>query len=162
MSDDTLMATDYEVPPPGQYRVRIEEVTKRNGKYGPYYRLSTKVVGGEHDGLWVSFVASAKLTPAAKLRIAIEDILDRRLKKGEKFAPKTLVGHEAIAEVSNKTEDERTYANIEQFFALRDGQGLLQAQQAASDAKAPTLEDSDEGYVEGEEEPLPDYTDDAA
>jgi len=158
MSDDTLMATDYEVPSPGQYRVRIEEVTKRDGKFGPYYRLSTKVVGGEHDGLWVSFVASAKLTPAAKLRIAIEDILDRRLKKGEKFAPKTLVGHEAIAEVSNKTEDERTYANIEQFFPLRDGQGLGQAQQAASAAKSATPpENSNEGYVEDEEEPLPDY-----
>jgi hypothetical protein len=160
---DELTATDYEVPAPGQYRVKIEEVNKRDGKFGPYYRISTKVVGGEHDGLWVSFVASAKLTPAAKLRIAIEDIIDRRLKKGEKFAPKTLVGYEAIAEVSNKTEDERTYANIEQFFPLRDSQGLKQAQQAASDAKASGApENSDEGYIEDEEEPLPDYTDDAA
>jgi hypothetical protein len=101
MTEEMLTATDYEVPGPGQYRVRIEEVKKRDGKFGPYYRISTKVVGGEHDGRWVSFVASAKLTPAAKLRIAIEDILDRRLKKGEKFNPQSLVGCEAIAEVSN-------------------------------------------------------------
>jgi hypothetical protein len=155
MTEETLTATDYEVPGPGQYRVRIEEVTKRDGKFGPYYRLSTKVVGGEHDGLWVSFVASAKLTPAAKLRIAIEDILDRRLKKGEKFNPQTLVGREAIAEVSNKTEDERTYANIEQFFTLRENiESLHQAQEAASKAARPPVED---GYVEDEEEPLPDY-----
>jgi hypothetical protein len=153
---DVLTATDYEVPGPGQHRVEIQEVQKRDGKFGPYYRLSTKVVGGEHEGLWVSFVASAKLTPAAKLRIAIEDILDRRLKKGEKFNPQTLVGREAIAEVSNKTEDERTYANIEQFFTLRENAGSLlrEAQQAASKAARPPVED---GYVEDEEEPLPDY-----
>jgi hypothetical protein len=158
MSEEMLTATDYEVPGPGQYRVRIEEVTKRDGKFGPYYRLSTKVVGGEHEGLWVSFVASAKLTPAAKLRIAIEDILGRRLKKGEKFNPQTLVGREAVAEVSNKTEDERTYANIEQFFTLR-ADGLRQAQEAASEAKVSAPENSGGDYVEGEEEPLPNYND---
>jgi hypothetical protein len=156
MTEEMLTATDYEVPGPGQYRVRIEEVTKRDGKFGPYYRLSTKVVGGEHDGLWVSFVASAKLTPAAKLRIAIEDILDRRLKKGEKFNPQTLVGREAIAEVSNKTEDERTYANIEQFFPLRETITNLQdAQSAACAIAAPS--GAVDGYVEGEEEPLPEW-----
>jgi hypothetical protein len=157
MTEEMLTATDYEVPGPGQYRVRIEEVTKRDGKYGPYYRLATKVVGGEHDGLWVSFVASAKLTPAAKLRIAIEDILDRRLKKGERFNPQNLVGREAVAEVSNKSEDERTYANIEQFFTLRED-GLRQAPEAANEAKISAPEDSD-SYVEGEEEPLPNYND---
>src|SRR4051794_13761175 len=113
---DVLVAEDYSVPPPGQHEVEIKEVNKRDGKFGPYYRISTQVVGGEHDGLWVSFVASAKLTPAAKLRIAVEDILDRRLKKGERFSIQELVGRKAVAEVSNKTEDERTYANIEQFF----------------------------------------------
>jgi hypothetical protein len=133
---DVLTATDYEVPAPGQYRVKIEEIKKRDGKFGPYYRFATKVVGGEHNDLWVSFVASAKLTPAAKLRIAIEDILDRKLTKGEKFDPQTLVGREAIAEVSNKTEDERTYANIEQFFPLRENH-LREAQVAATDAKNP-------------------------
>jgi hypothetical protein len=158
MTEEMLTATDYEVPAPGQYRVRIEEVTKRDGKFGPYYRLSTKVVGGEHDGLWVSFVASAKLTPAAKLRIAIEDVLDRRLKKGEKFNPQTLVGREAIAEVSNKTEDERTYANIEQFFPLRETITNLQdAQSAASAVAAPSPSGAADGYVEGEEEPLPEW-----
>jgi hypothetical protein len=160
---DTLTATDYEVPAPGQYRVKIEEVKKRDGKFGPYYRIGTKVVGGEFDSLWVSFVASAKLTPAAKLRIAIEDILDRRLKKGEKFNPQTLVGHEAIAEVSNKTEDERTYANIEQFFTLRDSEdigGLREAQQdaaAAKEAHYSQAEPDEDGYVEDEEEPLPEW-----
>jgi hypothetical protein len=152
---DVLTATDYEVPAPGQYRVKIEEVKKSDGKFGPYYRIATKVVGGEYDGLWVSFVASAKLTPAAKLRIAIEDILDRRLKKGEKFAPKSLVGEEAVAEVSNKIEDERTYANIEQFFPLRDDQDLRQAQQQVAEAKEAHNARVDEGYVEDEEEPLP-------
>src|SRR5215212_11458450 len=138
---DVLTATDYEVPAPGQYRVKIEEVKKNDGKFGPYYRIGTKVVGGEFDDLWVSFVASAKLTPAAKLRIAVEDIQGRRLKKGEKFNPQTLVGQEAIAEVSNKTEDERTYANIEQFFTLRDSESsaeagdLRQKQEAAAEAK---------------------------
>jgi hypothetical protein len=157
---DELTATDYEVPPPGQYRVKIEEVKKADGKFGPYYRIATKVVGGEHDGLWVSFVASAKLSPAAKLRIAIEDILDRKLHKGEKFAPKSLVGEEAIAEVSNKTEDERTYANIERFFPLREGPGLRQSQEAASEAKEGHYPHADDGgYVEGEEAPLPDYND---
>ena len=72
---DMLTATDYEVPGPGQHRVEIEEVDKRDGKFGPYYRIGTKVVGGEFAGMWVSFVASAKLTPASKLRIAVEDIL---------------------------------------------------------------------------------------
>jgi hypothetical protein len=138
VSEEVLTATDYEVPGPGQHRVRIEEVTKRDGKYGPYYQISTKVVGGEFDGLWVSFVASAKLTPAAKLRIAIEDILDRRLKKGEKFNPQMLVGREAIAEVSNTTEDERTYANIDQFFPLREA-SLREAQQAVRNVSEPVL-----------------------
>src|SRR5687768_8621921 len=133
---ETLTATDYEVPGPGQHRVKIEEVNKRDGKFGPYYRIGTKVVGGEFDGMWVSFVASAKLTPAAKLRLAIEAILGRRLKKGEKFNPQDLVSHEAVAEVSNTTEDERTYANIEQFFTLRENTTFLQeAQQAAAAAK---------------------------
>jgi hypothetical protein len=151
---DVLIASDYEVPAPGQYRVKIEEVKKRDGKFGPYYRIGTKVVGGEHDGLWVSFVASAKLTPAAKLRIAIEDILDRRLKKGEKFNPQVLVGREAIAEVSNTTENERTYANIEQFFTLREDASFRQAQQEASAAKEASEEG---GYVDGEDEPLPEW-----
>ena len=143
MTEDVLTATDYEVPAPGQHRVKIEEVTKRDGKYGPYYRIATKVVGGDYDGLWVSFVASAKLTPAAKLRIAVEDILDRKLRKGEKFNPQELVGREAIAEVSNTTEDERTFANIDQFFPLRDGDNA---------------DEDDEGWIEGdEEEPLPDW-----
>ena len=31
---ETLTATDYEVPGPGQHRVRIEEVKKRDGKPG--------------------------------------------------------------------------------------------------------------------------------
>jgi hypothetical protein len=153
---DVLTATDYEVPGPGQYRVRIEEVTKRDGKFGPYYRIGTKVVGEERDGLWVSFVASAKLTPAAKLRIAIEDILDRRLKKGEKFNPQDLVGREAIAEVSNTTENERTYANIEQFFPLRENITSLQEAKSAASAAAATSA-ADDGYVEGEEEPLPEW-----
>ncbi len=155
---DMLTATDYEVPAPGQHRVEIKEVDKRDGKFGPYYRIGTTVVGGEFDGMWVSFVASAKLTPAAKLRIAVEDILDRRLKKGEKFNPQSLVGREAIAEVSNKSEDERTYANIEQFFTLReDPSTLRQAQEAASEAASAPAGAADEGRVEGEEEPLPDY-----
>jgi hypothetical protein len=155
MSEDVLTATDYEVPAPGQHRVKIEEVKKRDGKYGPYYRIGTKVVGGEYEGLWVSFVASAKLTPAAKLRVAIEDILDRKLKKGEKFNPQELVGQEAIAEVSNTTEDERTYANIDQFFPLRDD-GLRGAQEAAKAAQFP--DEDGEGWIEGdEEEPLPDW-----
>jgi len=148
---ETLTATDYEVPGPGQHRVKIEEVDKRDGKYGPYYRIGTKVVGGEFDGMWVSFVAAAKLTPAAKLRIAVEDILDKKLRKGEKFNPQSLVGCQAIAEVSNKTEDERTYANIEQFFPLRESQGLREAQEAASVAK------EEGGRVESEEEPLPEW-----
>jgi hypothetical protein len=148
---DVLTATDYEVPGPGQHRVEIEEVDKRDGKFGPYYRIGTKVVGGEFDGMWVSFVASAKLTPASKLRIAVEDILDKKLRKGEKFNPQSLVGCEAIAEVSNKTEDERTYANIEQFFPLRESQGLREAQEAASAAK------EEGGRAEGEEEPLPEW-----
>jgi hypothetical protein len=151
---DVLTATDYEVPAPGQYRVRIEEVKKLDGKWGPYYRLASKVVGGKHDGLWVSFVASAKLTPAAKLRIAIEDILDRRLAKGEKFNPQELVGQEAIAEVSNTTENERTYANIEQFFPLRENGGLREAQQEASAAKEMP---EDDGYAEDDDEPLPEW-----
>jgi hypothetical protein len=156
MTEEMLTATDYEVPGPGQYRVRIEEVKKRDGKFGPYYRISTKVVGGEHDGRWVSFVASAKLTPAAKLRIAIEDILDRRLKKGEKFNPQSLVGCEAIAEVSNKTEDERTYANIEQFFPLRETiTNLQEAQSVVSAARSSS--GTDDGHVEGEEAPLPEW-----
>ena len=154
---DVLTATDYEVPAPGQYRVKIEEVKKRDGKFGPYYRIGTKVVGGKFDDLWVSFVASAKLRPACKLRIAIEDILDRKLTKGEKFDPQDLVHREAIAEVSNKTEDERTYANIEQFFTLRED-GLRQAQEAANEAKVSAPEDFD-SYVAGEEEPLPNYND---
>jgi hypothetical protein len=168
MTEEILTATDYEVPSPGQYRVRIEEVKKRDGKFGPYYRISTKVVDDKHEGLWVSFVASAKLTPAAKLRIAAEDILDKRLKKGEKFNPQTLVGCEAIAEVSNKTEDERTYANIEQFFTLRDSESsaeagdLRQKQEAAAEAKETHNTRVDEGYVEDEEEPLPDYNDNDA
>jgi hypothetical protein len=153
--EQTLVATDYEVPGPGQHRVQIEEVQKRDGKYGPYYRIGTKVVGGEYDGLWVSFVASAKLTPAAKLRIAVEDILDKKLRKGEKFNPQSLVGREAIAEVSNKTEDERTYANIEQFFPLRETITSLQEAQSAASAAAPS--NADGGYVEGEEEPLPEW-----
>ena len=153
--EQTLVATDYEVPGPGQHRVQIEEVQKRDGKYGPYYRIGTKVVGGEYDGLWVSFVASAKLTPAAKLRIAVEDILDKKLRKGEKFNPQSLVGREAIAEVSNKAEDERTYANIEQFFPLRENTSLQQAQSAASEATAAAPSSAGDGYVEGEEEPLP-------
>ena len=41
MSDDVLTATDYEVPAPGQHRVKIEEVKKRDGKHGPYYRIGT-------------------------------------------------------------------------------------------------------------------------
>src|SRR5215217_4420517 len=143
---ETLTATDYEVPGPGQHRVKIEEVDKRDGKYGPYYRIGTKVVGGEFHGMWVSLVASAKLTPASKLRIAVEDILDKKLKKGEKFNPQTLVGCEAIAEISNKIEDERTYANIEQFFPLRENGGLREAQEAASAAK------EEGGRIEGEEE----------
>jgi hypothetical protein len=149
---DVLTATDYEVPAPGQYRVKIEEVKKRDGKFGPYYRIGTKVVGGKFDDLWVSFVASAKLTPACKLRIAIEDILDRKLTKGEKFDPQDLVHREAIAEVSNKTEDERTYANIEQFFPLRENH-LREAQEAATDAKSPADEDTvvDEGESEVDE-----------
>jgi len=157
---DVLTATDYEVPAPGQYRVKIEEVKKNDGKFGPYYRIGTKVVGGEFDDLWVSFVASAKLTPAAKLRIAVEDIQGRRLKKGEKFNPQTLVGQEAIAEVSNKTENERTYANIEQFFTLRDSEAstLREAQEATSAAKeAHHTRVDDDGYVEDEEEPLPEW-----
>jgi len=156
MTEDVLTATDYEVPGPGQHRVKIEEVKKRDGKFGPYYRIATKVVGGEYDGLWVSFVASAKLTPAAKLRIAVEDILDKKLRKGEKFNPQQLVGLEAIAEVSNSTEDERTYANIEQFFPLREND-LRQAQEAAAAAKEAHNTRVDEGYVEDEEEPLPDW-----
>jgi hypothetical protein len=155
---DVLTATDYEVPAPGQYRVKVEEVKKLDGKWGPYYRLGTKVVGGEHDGLWVSFVASAKLTPAAKLRIAIEDILDRRLRNGEKFNPQELVGQEAIAEVSNETRDERTYANIEQFFTLRENGGLREAQQEASAAKeVPEAPSEADGYAEDEDEPLPEW-----
>src|SRR5829696_1292041 len=156
---EVLAATDYEVPGPGQHRVEIEEVDKRDGKFGPYYRIGTKVVGGEFDGMWVSFVASAKLTPAAKLRIAIEDILDKKLRKGEKFNPQELVGREAVAEVSNKTEDERTYANIEQFFPLRENQGLREVQEAtaAKEAHYEQAEpgEAEGGYVEGEEEPLP-------
>jgi hypothetical protein len=71
--------------------------------------------------------------------------------------PKQLEGHEAIAEVSNKTEDERAYANIEQFFPLREN-GFRQAQEAAHEAKeAPEPPANDDGYVEGEEEPLPDW-----
>src|SRR5215218_4512910 len=165
---ETLTATDYEVPGPGQHRVKIEEVDKRDGKFGPYYRIGTKVVVGEFEGMWVSFVASAKLTPAAKLRIAVEDILDKKLRKGEKFNPQTLVGCEAIAEVSNKTEDERTYANIEQFFPLRENGGLREAgdlrqkQEAAAEAKETHNTRVDEGYVEDEEEPLPDYNDNDA
>jgi hypothetical protein len=156
VTEDVLTATDYEVPAPGQHLVKIEEVKKRDGKYGPYYRIATKVVGGDFDGQWVSFVASAKLTPAAKLRIAIEDILDRKLRKGEKFNPQELVGRQAIAEVSNTTEDERTYANIDQFFPQRED-GLRQAQEAAAGAKGADV-DSDEGWIEGdEEEPLPDW-----
>jgi len=145
---DVLTATDYEVPPPGQYRVKVEETKKRDGKFGPYYRIGTKVVGGEHDGLWVSFVASAKLTPAAKLRLAIEDILDRKLTKGEQFNPQTLVGCEAVAEVSNKNEDERTYANIEQFFPLRENlTSFREAQVAASEAATTkTVEEEDYSY----------------
>jgi hypothetical protein len=159
MSNEMLVATDYEVPAPGQHHVRIEEVKKRDGKFGPYYRLGTKVVGGEFDGQWVSFVGSAKLTPAAKLRIAIEDVLGRKLKKGEKFNPQTLVGHEAVAEVSNNVEDERTYANIERFYPLLDG--FRQAQEAvpvreASEANEGSLSEA-EGHIQGEEEPLPDY-----
>ena len=148
---ETLTATDYEVPGPGQHRVKIEEVDKRDGKFGPYYRIGTKVVGGEFDGMWVSFVASAKLTPAAKLRIAVEDILDKKLRKGEKFNLQSLVGCQAIAEVSNKTQDERTYANIEQFFPLRENGGLREAQEATSAAK------EEAGRIEGEEEPLPEW-----
>jgi hypothetical protein len=157
---DVLTATDYEVPGPGQHRVEIQEVQKRDGKFGPYYRIGTKIVGGEFDGLWVSFVASAKLTPAAKLRIAIEDILDKKLRKGEKFNPQELVGREAVAEVSNKTEDERTYANIEQFFPLReDGTDPREAQSAASVAAAapPGGAGDADGYVEGEDEPMPEW-----
>lgn len=155
---ETLTATDYEVPGPGQHRVKIEEVDKRDGKFGPYYRIGTKVVGGDFDGMWVSFVASAKLTPAAKLRIAVEDILDKKLKKGETFNPQSLVGREAIAEISNKTEDERTYANIEQFFPLRENHSLRDAQEATSAAKeAHYARVDDDGYVEGEEEPLPEW-----
>ena len=155
---DMLTATDYEVPAPGQHRVEIQEVEKRDGKFGPYYRIATKVIGGDFDGMWVSFVASAKLTPAAKLRIAVEDILDRRLKKGEQFNPQSLVGREATAEVSNKSEDERTYANIEQFFTLRgEPSTLKQAQEAASEAANAPAHATGGGRVEGEEEPLPDY-----
>jgi len=158
MTEEVLTATDYEVPGPGQYRVRIEEVNKRDGKFGPYYRIGTKVIGGNHEDLWVSFVASAKLTPASKLRIAVEDILDKKLRKGEKFSPQTLVGREAIAEVSNKTEDERTYANIEQFFPLRENSSLREAQEATSAAKEPHhARVDDDGHVEGEEEPLPEW-----
>jgi hypothetical protein len=153
---DMLTATDYEVPGPGQHRVEIEEVDKRDGKFGPYYRIGTKVVGGQFDGMWVSFVASAKLTPASKLRIAVEDILDKKLRKGEKLNPQSLVGCQAIAEVSNKTEDERTYANIEQFFPLRETITNLQdAQSAACAIAAPS--GAVDGYVEGEEEPLPEW-----
>jgi hypothetical protein len=155
MSEEVLIATDYEVPAPGQYRVKIEDVKKRDGRHGPYYRIGAKVVGGEYEGLWVSFVASAKLTPAAKLRIAIEDILDRKLQKGERFNPQQLVGREVIAEVSNTTEDERTYANIDQFFPLRED--LRAAQGAGHEASVgpPILNEG--GRVEGEDEPLPDW-----
>jgi hypothetical protein len=156
MSDDTLTATDYEVAGPGQHRVRIEEVDKRDGKFGPYYRIGTKVIGGEFDGMWVSFVASAKLTPASKLRIAVEDILDKKLKKGEKFNPQSLVGRQAIAEVSNKIEDERTYADIEQFFPLRENITSLQEAQSAASAAAATS-GAGAGFIEGEEDQLPEW-----
>jgi hypothetical protein len=142
----TLTATDYEVPGPGQHRVEIQEVKLRDGKFGDYYRIATKIVGGEFDGLWVSFVASAKLSPAAKLRIAIEDILDRRLKKGEEFDPQTLVGKEAIAEVETTTKDECTFANITQFFPLpqEHNGSLREAQKAAS--KAGDVEITEEDF----------------
>jgi hypothetical protein len=145
---DVLTATDYEVPSPGQHRVRIEEVSKRDGKFGPYYRLGTKVVDGPYEDLWVSFVASAKMSPAAKLRIAIEDILGRKLKKGEQFSPDSLKGMEAIAEVSNKPENERTFANIDQFVTLPENNGLRVAQEEASKAKdsADAAGDEDEDY----------------
>jgi hypothetical protein len=133
---DLLTATDYEVPPPGQYRVRIEEVQKRDGRHGPYYRVATKVVGGDFDDMWVSFVASAKLSPAAKLRIAIEDIEGRKLKKGAQYDPQSLKGCVAIAEVSNKTEDERTYANIDKFFPVPERNGLRAVQEEAHEEPA--------------------------
>lgn len=154
---DMLTATDYEVPGPGQHRVEIQEVQKRDGKFGPYYRIGTKVVGGEFDGMWVSFVASAKLTPAAKLRIAIEDILDKKLKKGEKFNPQELVGREAIAAVSNKTEDERTFANIDQFFPVRENITNLQEAQGAASAAKTAAPVEDAGYNADEETPLPEW-----
>jgi hypothetical protein len=159
LMNESLTASDYEVPGPGQHRVEIEEVDKRDVKFGPYYRIGTKVVGGEFDGMWVSFVASAKLTPAAKLRIAVEDILDKKLRKGEKFNPQSLVGCQAIAEVSNKTEDERTFANIEQFFPLRENCGLREAQEATSAAKEAhySQAEPDDSYVEGEAAPLPEW-----
>jgi len=117
---DVLTATDYEVPDEGQYRVRIEEIKKRSGRNGDFYRFACKVVGGEFDGMWVSFVAGAKLTPAAKLRLAIEDILNRKLQKGESFDIQSLKGKEAVAEVEHQQKDERTFANIAQWFPLRE------------------------------------------
>jgi hypothetical protein len=159
MTEETLTAIDYEVPAPGQYRVKVDEAERRDGRHGAYYRINSKIVGGDFDGAWVSFVAGAKLTPSCKLRHAVEDILGRPLESGEKFNPKSLVGHEAIAEVSN-TEAERdgkkrTYANIDQFFTLRES-NLRQAQEAAQAVSRLNPPDG-AGYGEDEEAPLPDW-----
>jgi len=114
---------EYVTVEPGEYTTFLDAVTQSAGKYGPMLRFQFRIAEGEpHEGIPVSLVCTAFLTPGNRLDKILQALGSSALDIGEEVDVEKLRGLYVKAYVENSKDGEVTYNNVSKVRKLRDNE----------------------------------------
>ena len=92
--------TDYEIVEEGEYPAVFSGYEERSTEFGDAVMFSFTLRDEEHSGSEIRGLASAKLTPKAKMRAWVEGIMGRALENKEEVDLDDLVGRKVMLYLS--------------------------------------------------------------
>jgi len=112
---------EYVTMEPGEYGAVLDEIKEQVGKYGPMLRFVFRIADGEpYEGLPVSLVCSAYLTPGNRLDKILQGMGSSSLEVGDELDLETMKGKPTRVYVENFRDGETTYNNVTKVRRLRD------------------------------------------
>ena len=110
---------DYEVIEEGQYPAIFTGYEERTTEFGDAVMFCFALRDEEHNGLEIKGLASAKLTPKAKMRAWVEGIMGRALENKEEVDLNDLVDRKVILYLSIADTEKGMFNRIEKIRVPR-------------------------------------------
>jgi len=130
--------TVYEVLPAGQYPAKVVDVQEKQGNWGPFLKLMFEVEGGEHAGMTITGVASAKFSNRSKLYKWVRALYGQAIPKAYTLETSNLLGRHCILGLEVIEDDGTEFNRVESISPARKQQA---AKPAAPAAPAPPPQD---------------------